>query len=74
MVAAMRVKGVEPVLETLIARWFTDDFVAANPSVSAARIKQVVDTPEEVFLSVFDIYAGAEMAPWLPSRALTGLK
>ena len=77
VVAAMRANGVEPVLETLIARWFTDGFVAANPGVIAARIKQVVDTPEEVFLSVFDIYAGAEMAPWLhqiacPCLVLTG--
>ena len=30
------------------------------------RIKQVFETPEEVFLSVFDIYAATEMLPWLP--------
>ena len=54
-----------------------DDFIAARPEAIAARIRQVVDTPEEVFLSVFDIYAGAEMAPWLhevtcPCLVLTG--
>jgi pimeloyl-ACP methyl ester carboxylesterase len=37
----------------------------------------VIDTDAEVFLSVFDIYAETEMAPWLheidkPSLVLTG--
>jgi pimeloyl-ACP methyl ester carboxylesterase len=77
VVALMRERGVEPVLRTLIERWYTDDFIAARPDAIAARIKQVVDTPEEVFLSVFDIYAGTEMAPWLrevtcPCLVLTG--
>ena len=40
-------------------------------------MKQVIDTDPEVFLSVFDIYAETEMAPWLhevdkPSLVLTG--
>jgi pimeloyl-ACP methyl ester carboxylesterase len=77
VVALMREKGVEPVLRTLIERWYTDDFIAARPDAIAARIEQVVDTPEDVFLSVFDIYAGTEMAPWLrevacPCLVLTG--
>jgi pimeloyl-ACP methyl ester carboxylesterase len=41
------------------------------------RMKQVIDTDPDVFLSVFDIYAETEMAPWLhevdkPSLVLTG--
>ncbi|MEE2716520.1 MAG: alpha/beta hydrolase [SAR324 cluster bacterium] len=66
VVAAMREKGVEPVLKTLIERWYTDDFIARRPDAIEARIKQVVDTPEAVFLSVFDVYASTEMLPWLP--------
>ena len=65
MVAMMREKGVKPVLKTLINRWYTDEFVANRPDAVEARIKQVVDTPEEVFLSVFDIYASTEMLQWL---------
>jgi len=77
VVAAMREKGVEGVLRTLIERWYTDDFIAARPDAIEARIKQVVDTPEQVFLSVFDIYAATEMASWLkqvtcPCLVLTG--
>lgn len=77
VVAAMRQKGIGNVLDTLTARWFTDAFAEAHPEVIERRKKQVVDTPAEVFLNVFDIYAETEMAPWLheitaPSQVLTG--
>ena len=66
VVNLMREKGVSPLLKTLINRWFTDEFIANSPDIVEARIKQVVETPEEVFLSVFDIYAATEMLTWLP--------
>lgn len=77
VVAAMREKGIGPVLDTLTARWFTDAFCAARPDVIAWRKAQVMDTPADVFLNVFDIYAETEMAPWLhevraPSQIITG--
>lgn len=77
VVAAMRAKGIAPVLETLKDRWFTPEFAAVKPDVIARRMQQVIDCDPEVFLSVFDIYAGTEMAPWLhevaaPSLVLTG--
>ena len=65
VIAAMEEKGIEPVLKTLVKRWFTDAFVAARPEVIEARIRQVIETPSDVFLSVFRIYAETEMAPWL---------
>lgn len=65
VVAAMREKGIGQVLDTLTARWFTDAFIAAHPEVIAWRKGQVMDTPAEVFLNVFDIYAETEMGPWL---------
>jgi 3-oxoadipate enol-lactonase len=77
VVAAMREKGIGQVLDTLTARWFTDDFCAAHPEVIEWRKKQVMDTNPDVFLNVFDIYAETEMGPWLheitaPSQVLTG--
>ncbi|ANY17210.1 alpha/beta fold hydrolase [Bordetella pseudohinzii] len=77
VVRAMRDKGIGPVLDTLVDRWFTDDFVKNRPDVIAWRKKQVTDTDADVFLNVFDIYAQTEMAPWLhevkaPSLVLTG--
>ena len=66
VVAMMREKGVKPLMKILINRWFTDEFMANSPDAVEARVKQVVETPKEVFLNVFDIYAGTEMLPWLP--------
>lgn len=77
VVQAMRSKGIAPVLETLKDRWFTPEFSARRPDVIERRMRQVIDTDPEVFLSVFDIYAETEMAPWLsgvtqPALVLTG--
>jgi len=77
VVQAMRDKGIPQILETLTNRWFTDEFLASNPEIVKNRLRQVVETDPEVFLNVFGIYAGTEMAPWLhqvtaPSLVLTG--
>ena len=77
VVAKMRAEGVEPVLGALLDRWYSDEFIAARPDAIEHRIQQVLGTPEDVFLSVFDVYAGAEMAPWLhevacPCLVMTG--
>jgi 3-oxoadipate enol-lactonase len=77
VVAAMRTRGIAQVLETLKDRWFTPEFAAHRPDVISRRMQQVIDTDPEVFLSVFDIYAETEMAPWLhevkhPCLVLTG--
>ena len=77
VVARMRAEGVASVLGTLLDRWYTDDFIEARPDAIRNRIEQVLGTPEEVFLSVFDVYARAEMSPWLheiscPCLVMTG--
>jgi 3-oxoadipate enol-lactonase len=77
VVTAMRAQGIPKVLATLKERWFTPEFAARSPEVIERRMQQVIDTDAEVFLSVFDIYAETEMAPWIgeirhPSLVLTG--
>ena len=77
VVDAMVAKGIGPVLDTLTARWFTDEFATRHPDVIEARKRQVLDTPADVFINVFRIYAGTEMGPWLheiaaPCLVLTG--
>jgi len=74
---AMESKGIEPVLNTFVERWYTDEFIEKHPDRVEARLQQVKDTPDNVFLSVFWIYARTEMAPWLheitcPCLVLTG--
>lgn len=73
----LREQGISAVLNTMTARWFTDEFGAARPDIIARRAQQVLDTPPEIFMNVFDIYAGTEMGPWLheitaPALVITG--
>lgn len=65
VVARMRSDGIENILSTLVARWYTEPFAEARPDLIEKRIAEVLSTPPEVFLSVFDVYAETEMAPWL---------
>jgi pimeloyl-ACP methyl ester carboxylesterase len=74
---AMEQNGIAETLGTFVTRWFTDAFIVAHPELIEARLQQVKDTPADVFLSVFWIYATTEMAPWLnqvkcPCLVLTG--
>lgn len=66
VVHAMEQQGIPQVLDTLVDRWFTDEFIEANPRIIQHRLKQVIDTRVEIFMNVFRIYAGTEMMPWLP--------
>jgi len=77
IVEGMREKGIEPILNTLTHRWFTDQFIEDNYDDVEFRLKQVLETDPEVFLEVFRIYAETEMSPWLnqikqPCLVLTG--
>ncbi len=74
---AMEQNGIGETLATFVERWFTDAFIESCPERIEARLQQVTDTPADVFLSVFWIYATTEMAPWLheiqcPCLVLTG--
>lgn len=77
VIKRMRDEGIDKVLPTLVSRWFTDEFAAAHPDAIDRRIAQVLGTPAEIFLAVFDVYGETEMAPWLnqvaaPCLVLTG--
>ena len=66
-----------PVLDTLLDRWYSNNFLQARTDIVEHRKQQVTDTPTDVFLSVFRIYATTEMGPWLheiqaPCLVLTG--
>lgn len=77
VIAAMEERGIPDILDTLVDRWFTDEFIAKNPDQVQARLDEVLETPPEVFLAVFRVYASTEMGPWLhrieaPCLVLTG--
>lgn len=77
VVKAMEEKGIANVLPALTDRWFTDAYIAEHRDIVEARLQQVIDCDPAVFMTVFRIYAGTEMMPWLheiqaPSLVLTG--
>ncbi len=77
VVHAMEEKGIPNILPTLTDRWFTDAFIENHRDVVDRRLKQVIETDPDIFMNVFRIYAGTEMAPWIhevdaPSLILTG--
>ncbi len=77
VINSMEDQGVMTIITTLVERWYSDEFIAARPDLIEMRIKQVEDTPEDVFLNVFRIYGTTEMGPWLheikcPCLLLTG--
>ena len=77
VIEAMERHGISNTLDTLVDRWFTDSFRTKNPGIVQARLDEVLQTPAEVFLAVFRIYASTEMALWLhqvkaPCLLLTG--
>lgn len=58
-------KGAANVLPMLIDRWYTDDFIARAPEIVQRRLDQIINMDQDVFHTVFRIYAGTEMMPWL---------
>ena len=77
VINSMQDQGVMTIITALVERWYSDEFIAARPDLIEMRIKQVEDTPEDIFLNVFWIYATTEMGPWLhdiecPCLVLTG--
>jgi 3-oxoadipate enol-lactonase len=63
---ALREEGIPKLLDAMTLRWFSDAFAAEHPDVISRRAQQVLETPPEIFLNVFDIYAQTEMSSWLP--------
>ena len=64
--AALEARGAAAMLDVLVERWYSDEFIARRPDAVEARKRQIIETPEQVFLSVFRLYESTEMAPWLP--------
>ena len=61
----LRENGIPETFGKLANRWYTDAFIKERPEVIETQLQRVLTTPEDVFLSVFEVYASSEMAPWL---------
>jgi len=71
--AAMRERGLAWALDTLVQRWFTDDFVRAHPEVVEARRQTMLKMDEAIYYNTYAIYAGTDTGPWLPALAMPTL-
>lgn len=69
--------GTSAVVETLLDRWFTDDFRRRNPDIIAARKAQVLELESRVYRETYNVYATADVGPLLskikaPALVMTG--
>ena len=58
--------GTSAVVETLLDRWFTDEFRRSNPDNIAARKAQVLELEPRVYRETYKVYATADVGPLLP--------
>ncbi len=76
-VEELETHGPEPLLDILVDRWFTPQFVREQFDTIEERKRQVLANDPDVFASVFRIYATTEMARFLhqikaPALVMTG--
>jgi pimeloyl-ACP methyl ester carboxylesterase len=60
LVETLEREGAANILDRAIERWFTADFVAANPDVIARRKARVLATDADAFAAAFRTYAEQE--------------
>lgn len=69
--------GAEPLIDLLIDRWFTPEFIKRHPDIIERRKREVLANDQAIFASVFRIYATTEMELFLrevdaPALVMTG--
>ena len=70
-------EGMPGVLDTLLGRWFTDQFRRDRPDVVDARKDQMLKANPRVYRETYRVFATTEMSPWLseikaPTLVMTG--
>jgi 3-oxoadipate enol-lactonase len=70
-------EGMPGVLDTLLGRWFTDQFRRDRPDVVDARKDQMLKANPRVYRETYRVFAATEMSPWLseikaPTLVMTG--
>lgn len=70
-------EGMSGVLDTLLDRWFTDQFRRDRPDIVDGRKEQMLDADPRVYRETYRVFATTEMSPWLneigaPALVMTG--
>lgn len=72
-VKKMEEGGTASVIDTLMDRWFTDEFRQANPEVVGTRRKLVLALDPRVYRETYTVYATTDTGPWLPDFDMPAL-
>src|SRR4051812_43250439 len=73
----LRTEGLENAMAALVGRWYTDEFVAAQPDTLRSRLQQVARIDEDVFIRTYELYNRIDIERWLddikaPTLVMTG--
>jgi 3-oxoadipate enol-lactonase len=58
-------EGTPGVVDTLLDRWFTDQFRRDRPDIVGARKEHVLSIDPRVYRETYRVFATTEMGPWL---------
>jgi 3-oxoadipate enol-lactonase len=67
--ATVRAHGTAAVAEAVVQRWYTPQFLEANPSVRKESEEMVAATPAQGYAGCCEVIAGMDLRPDLPSVA-----
>lgn len=65
--ATVRAEGTQALADTVVSRWFTSDFAAANPEIVARTRAMIAATPAEGYAGCCGAIEGANLLPDLPA-------
>ena len=76
-VKKINTEGTPGVVDTLLDRWFTDQFRRDRPDIVEARKKYVMNIDPRVYRETYRVFATTETGPWLseinaPTLVMTG--
>lgn len=58
-------EGMPGILDTMLSRWFTDEFRRDRPKVVEERKQQMLNADPRVYRETYKVFATTDMGPWL---------
>lgn len=58
-------EGMPGILETMLGRWFTDEFRRDHPEIVELRKQQMLNADQRVYRETYKVFATTDMGSWL---------
>ncbi len=76
-VKKIEAEGMPGILDTMLGRWFTDEFRREHPDFVEQRKQQMLNADPRVYLETYRVFATTDTGPWLgeieaPTLVTTG--